>query len=188
MFVAPLLGLPIPLLPVQILWINLVTDGLPGLAMAAEPEEHNVMRRPPRHPSESIFAHGLGAHVVWVGALMAGLTLLTQFAAIRAGLPGWQTIVLCVMAFSQLAHALAIRSERESLFKQGLFSNTPLLGAVSLTVLLQLIILYVPAFNHLFGTQPLEWRHLGWTLLPALIVFAAVEAEKLVRRTRSVGL
>ena len=78
MFLAPLCGLPIPLLPIQILWINLVTDGLPGLALTAEPEESNIMRRPPRPPQESIFARGLGVHVLWVGPLMAALVLGTQ--------------------------------------------------------------------------------------------------------------
>jgi magnesium-transporting ATPase (P-type) len=78
MFLAPLFGLPIPLLPIQILWINLVTDGLPGLALTAEPEESNIMRRPPRPPQESIFARGLGVHVLWVGPLMAALVLGTQ--------------------------------------------------------------------------------------------------------------
>jgi len=120
MLIAPVLGLPMPLLPLQILWVNLITDGLPGLAMAAEPEESNVMRRPPRHPSESIFAHGLGVHVVWVGILMAALAVSTEIVGLRAGLAAWQTMVVCVIAFSQLAHALAIRSETDSLFKQGL--------------------------------------------------------------------
>ena len=69
-FLAPFFGLPIPLLPIHILWINLVTDGLPGLALAAEPGEKGIMERPPRHPKESIFAHGLGTHIVWVGLLM----------------------------------------------------------------------------------------------------------------------
>jgi Ca2+-transporting ATPase len=77
MFLAPLCGLPMPLLPIQILWINLITDGLPGLALTAEPEEPDIMRRPPRPPQEGVFAHGLGLHVLWVGPLMAGLTLGT---------------------------------------------------------------------------------------------------------------
>src|SRR5215471_17091253 len=109
MLVAPLLGLPIPLLPLQILWINLVTDGLPGLALAAEPEERSIMNRPPRLPNESIFARGLGVHVVWVGCLMGGLAVGTQLLALHFGLASWQTMVLSAVTFSQLAHVMAIR-------------------------------------------------------------------------------
>ena len=113
MFLAPLFGLPIPLLPIQILWINLVTDGLPGLALTAEPEESNIMRRPPRPPQESIFARGLGAHVLWVGPLMAALVLGTQAWSLASASSHWQTMVFTVLCLSQLAHVLAIRSEHD---------------------------------------------------------------------------
>ncbi len=85
-FLAPFLGLPIPLLPIHILWINLVTDGLPGLALAVEPEERGIMQRPPRPPGESIFAHGMWQHIVWVGLLMGALSLLTQACGDPPGL------------------------------------------------------------------------------------------------------
>ena len=182
MLIAPLLGLPIPLLPLQILWVNLVTDGLPGLALAAEPEESNIMDRPPRSPSESIFARGLGIHVVWVGSLMAGLAVATQFVALKFA--AWQTMVLSVVTFSQLAHVMAIRSERESLFKQGLLSNKPLLGAVALMATLQLAVIYAPILNRLFNTQPLRAGELAWTVVSGSIIFLAVEIEKWVRRKR----
>jgi Ca2+-transporting ATPase len=184
MLIAPLLGLPMPLLPLQILWVNLVTDGLPGLALAVEPEEPNVMRRPPRPPRESVFARGLGVHVVWVGILMAALVVGTQVVALKSGFAAWQTMVVSVMAFSQLAHVLAIRSETESLFTQGLLSNKPLLGAVLFTVLLQLAVIYVPALNNLFSTQPLRSVELAWTLLAGSVILLAVEIEKWVRRKR----
>ncbi len=184
MLVAPLLGLPMPLLPLQILWVNLVTDGLPGLALAVEPEEGNVMNRPPRPPNESVFARGLGMHVVWVGILMAALAIVTQVVALRYGLAAWQTMVVSVMAFSQLAHVLAIRSESESLFRQGLLSNKPLLGAVLLTVLLQLAVIYLPALNNLFSTKPLRFVELAWTLLAGSVILFAVEVEKWIRRGR----
>jgi P-type Ca2+ transporter type 2C len=108
---APILGFPIPLLPIHILWINLVTDGLPGLALTAEPAERDVMRRSPRPPHEGIFAHGLGFHVVWVGVLMAALALGTEVWLFEPGSVHWQTMIFSVLAFSQLAHVLAIRSE-----------------------------------------------------------------------------
>ena len=182
MLVAPLLGLPIPLLPLQILWINLLTDGLPGLALAVEPEEPDIMSRPPRPPNESIFARGLGIHVVWVGALMAALAVGTQIVALNAGFAEWQTMVISVVAFSQLAHAMAIRSETESLFKQGLLSNKPLLAAVGLMVLFQLAVIYMPILNRLFSTQPLRPVEFASTALAGLVIFFAVEIEKWKRR------
>jgi magnesium-transporting ATPase (P-type) len=102
MFLAPLCGLPTPLLPIQILWINLVTDGLPRLALTAEPEESNIMRRPPRPPKESIFARGLGAHVLWVGPLMAALVLGIQAWSLASASSHWQTLVSrqCVIALA----------------------------------------------------------------------------------------
>jgi Ca2+-transporting ATPase len=182
MFLAPLLGLPIPLLPIQILWINLVTDGLPGLALAAEPEEPSLMRRPPRPPQESVFARGLGVHALWVGPLMAALVLGTQAWSLASGTSHWQTMVFTVLCLSQLAHVLAIRSERESLFRLGLFSNKPLLGAVALTFGLQMATIYVPALNDIFRTAPLSAAELAAAIAVASVVFVAVEVEKWVRR------
>jgi P-type Ca2+ transporter type 2C len=186
-FLAPFLGLPIPLLPIHILWINLVTDGLPGLALAVEPEERGLMRRPPRPPDESIFAHGMWQHMIWVGLLMGGTCLLTQGAAIHMGWH-WQTMVFTVLTLSQLGHVLAVRSERESLFSQGVRSNGPLWLAVVLTTALQLAIIYVPALNALFRTEPLDAVELTVCLGASSMVFFAVEGEKwLVRRGRLYG-
>ncbi len=181
-FLAPFVGLPIPLLPIQILWINLVTDGLPGLALAVEPEEKDVMRRPPRPPQEGVFAHGLGVHAAWVGLLMAGLTLGTQAWFFHAGSTRWQTMAFTVLCLAQLAHVLAIRSERESLFTQGLWSNKPLLGAVCLTLVLQLATVYVPALNDVFKTEPLSAGELALAVAVAAVIFVAVEIEKWVKR------
>jgi P-type Ca2+ transporter type 2C len=185
---APFLGLPLPLLPIQILWINLVTDGLPGLALAAELPEKSVMQRPPRPPDESIFAHGMWQHILWVGTAMAGITLLTQAAAIYLGADHWQTMVFTVLTLSQMANALAIRSERASLFEQGLLSNKPLLVAVLLTFALQLATIYVPPLNPIFKTAPLTMLELMLCLALSSLVFFAVEFEKsLARRGRIYG-
>jgi len=181
-FLAPFFGLPIPLLPIQILWVNLVTDGLPGLALAAEPEERNLMRRPPRPPQESVFAHGQGFHVVWVGLFMAALTIATQAWYFHSGAAHWQTIVFTVLCLSQLANVLAIRSERDSLFSQELRSNKPLLGAVGLTFVLQMAAVYLPILNGVFKTEPLSVSELAVTLLVSSQVFFVVEAEKWLKR------
>ncbi len=175
---APLFGLPLPLLPIQILWVNLITDGLPGLALAVEPEEKGVMRRPPRPTRESMFAHGLWQHIVWVGLLIGAICISIQAWAIARGSEQWQTMVFTALAFCQMYHVLAIRSERESTFVIGLLGNLPLVGAVALTVVSQLALIYVPLLNPIFNTQPLSWDELAVsTLLPAL-VFLGVEIEK----------
>ena len=183
-FLAPILGLPIPLLPIHILWINLVTDGLPGLALAAERAERGVMERPPRHPRESIFAHGLGVHIIWVGLLMGFVSLFTQAWSIKTGHAHWQTMVFTVLCLSQMGHVLAIRSERESLFSEGPFSNKPLLSAFVLTFVLQMATVYVPALNPIFKTEPLTMRELFFTFLLSSVVFIAVELEKLWKRKK----
>lgn len=182
-FLAPFLGLPIPLLPIHILWVNLVTDGLPGLALAAEPEEHGLMQRPPRPPRESIFAHGMWQHIVWVGLLMGGVSLVTQAWAYHTGSAHWQTMVFTTLTLSQMGHVLAIRSERDSVFQQGLFSNVPLLGAVALTFVLQLATIYVPVLNSVFKTAPLSARELTLCLILSSVVFVAVELEKWMIRS-----
>jgi Ca2+-transporting ATPase len=184
-FLAPFLGLPIPLLPIHILWINLVTDGLPGLALAAEPEEKDIMKRPPRRPRESIFAHGLGVQIVWVGLLMGAVSIFAQAYALKTGHAHWQTMVFTVLCLSQMGNVLAIRSEKGSFFSQGPLSNKPLFGAVVLTFVLQMATVYVPFLNPIFKTQPMTPAELLLTLALSTVVFFAVEAEKLIRRIRT---
>ena len=183
-FLAPILGMPIPLLPVHILWMNLITDGLPALALAAEKGEERSMHIPPRKPDESVFANGLGAHILWVGIFIGFITLSTQWIAIHINDTHWQTIVFTVLCFSQLWHVLAIRSETRSLFKLGLFSNTPLLLAVLGTVGLQLAVIYMPFFNKFFHTQPLTISELALATGISSLVFIAVEIEKVFKRAK----
>lgn len=179
--IAPFLGLPNPLLPIHILWINLVTDGLPALALAGEKPEKDLMNRPPRPPKQSLFAEGVGYHIIWVGMLMAGVTLFTQYWAIREGWH-WQTMVFTVLAFSQLGHVMAVRSDRTFLFKQGLLSNQPLLIAVTGTMILQMGVIYLPFMNEIFRTMPLNLQELAFAGGMGLIVFHAVELEKSIRK------
>ena len=184
LFLAPFLGLPVPLLPIHILWTNLVTDGLPGLALAVEPAEQSLMDRPPRPPSESLFARGLWQHVVWVGLLIAGLSIFSQAYAIRSGSTHWQTIVFTVLTVSQMAHVMAVRSDTESLWRLGLFSNLPLLGAVTLTVGLQMAVIYWLPFQRVFKTAALSLNELVFTLALCSLVLVAVEIEKWLARRR----
>jgi Ca2+-transporting ATPase len=185
LFLAPVVGLPIPLLPIHLLWINLVTDGLPALALSAEPAERDIMKRPPRHPKESIFSGGLGIHSIWVGLLMAGIVLFAQAWAIRSEDAHWQTMVFTILCLTQLGHALAIRSEKESLFKIGLFSNKYLFGAVLLTLILQMATVYVPFLIPIFKTAPLSFNELLVTLALSSIIFFAVEIEKFFKRRKA---
>ncbi|HLO83072.1 MAG TPA: cation-translocating P-type ATPase [Chitinophagaceae bacterium] len=183
-FMAPLLGLPMPLLAIHILWINLVTDGLPGLALASEKAEANVMNRPPRPSGESLFAQGIGMHIVWVGILMAAITLGIQAWAINENNPNWQTMVFTVLSLAQLAQVLSIRSEKDFLFKLGLFSNLPLLGAVTLTVVLQMAVIYLPAGNKVFHTHPLSIIELSICFGGAALLFHVVELAKWINSSK----
>jgi P-type Ca2+ transporter type 2C len=180
---APLVGLPIPLLPVHILWINLVTDGLPGLFLSLEPAESDLMQRKPRHPKESIFAHGLGVHILWVGLLMGAVTLAAQAWAIRTGHAHWQTIAFNVLCLSQMGHVWAIRTER-SFFRTNIFSNPSLLAAVALTFGLQALVTFVPFFQGVFNTQALTLEEFVVVSALSTVVFLGVELEKLVTRWR----
>ncbi len=182
LFLAPVIGLPVPLLPIQILWVNLITDGLPALALSVEPAEGDVMKRPPRDPGEGIFSHGLGRHALWVGLLMAGTVLAVQSWSLRFCGAHWQTMVFTLLCVTQLGHVLAIRSETRSLFEMGLFSNKPLLGAVVCGLVLQLTVVYSSSLNAMFKTMPLTAGELALTMALSFVVFFSVEIEKLVKR------
>ncbi len=185
LFLAPLLGLPIPLLATHILWVNLVSDGLPGLALASEPSEANIMKRPPRAPNKSVFADGMGWHILVIGLLIGLVTIGLQAWAIRHEYDNWQTMTFTVLCFSQLGHVMAIRSTQRSTFTIGIFSNKPMIIALIVTVILQLTIIYVPFFNDVFKIKPLTLTELGITAAASAIVFWVVELEKFVRRKRS---
>lgn len=180
-FLAPFLGLPIPLLPIHILWVNLVTDGLPGLALAIEPAERGVMQRPPRPPGENVFSGGMWQHIIWVGLMIGAVSLFAQAWALNHGAHA-QSMVFTVLTLSQLAHVMAIRSESESLFSIGVFSNRVLALTVVATTAMQMATLYVPVLNAVFKTEPLAPAELALCLVLAGLVFAGVEAEKWAMR------
>jgi Ca2+-transporting ATPase len=180
----PLLGLEdVPLTPLQILWMNLVTDGLPALALAMEPAEPGVMQRPPFNPKESIFAQGLGAYMVRVGVVFAISTIL-MMAIVKAHIPHWRTMVFTTLCIAQMGHALAARSNDKLTIELNPFSNPYLLGAVLATLLLQLALLYVPFLRSFFGTEELTLSELLICMGFSTVVMVWVDLEKLYRRWR----
>jgi Ca2+-transporting ATPase len=196
MFGALVLGLRVPLLAIQILWINLVTDGLPAVALGFEPSEPDVMKRAPRPPSESIFARGLGIHVIWVGLWLGMCTLIGYVWALNRhggeilnptddALMIGRTMTFSVLALSQLAHVLAIHSGETSFFSVPLRRSRLLLSIVILTGLLQIIIVYAPFAEDIMKTTALDLTEFVVAGLLAGSVFWAVEVEKYFRRRRT---
>jgi len=181
---APLFGLPIPLLPIHLLWVNLVTDGLPGLALAAERADADLMRQAPRPRDENVFARGLWQRILWIGCLIGAMTLALQAWGWHGGSARWQTMAFCVLTFAQMGLALAVRSERRSLASLGLFSNLPLAAAVALTVALQFAVVYLPAAHAVFKTQALSAMEMFACVAAGLMVLVAVELEKWLMRAR----
>ncbi|MDX1735309.1 MAG: cation-transporting P-type ATPase, partial [Halioglobus sp.] len=187
MLLAPFLGMPLPLLPLQILWVNLVTDGLPGLALAVEPGERNVMQRPPVPPGVGVLNRRIATDILWIGLLMGVVSLATGYLAWQPGSTGpasWQTMLFTVLTFSQMGNVLALRSSSDSLWQIGVFSNRPLIAAVALTFVLQLAVIYVPALQRIFYTVPLTAAELLVCLAVSSVVLCAVELRKYIDRRR----
>ena len=187
MLLAPFLGLPIPLTALQILWINLLTDGLPGLALGIEPAAPDTMERPPHPPEESVLARGLGSHILWVGPLMGIVALLPglldQFV-LGFHLEGavWQTMVFSTLCLAQMGNALAIRSDRLNLTQLGLFTNPALIGSIVLTFALQVAVIYVPFMQDIFSTVALTAPQFLFSLVLSSVVLIVVELVKWIRQ------
>jgi len=182
MLLAPFLGMPLPLTPLQILWVNLVTDGLPGLALAVEPAERDTMRRPPYRPNENIFGRGMARDILWIGLMMGLVSLLTGFVYWKADRAVWQTVIFTTLTLSQMGNALAVRSDRDSLFRIGLLSNKAMLGSVMLTFALQMAVIYVPFLQGVFRTVTLPLKDLMISLALSTVVFFSVEIFKWILR------
>jgi Ca2+-transporting ATPase len=186
---APILGLGgVPLTPLQILWMNLVTDGLPALALAVEPAEPNVMKRPPFSPRESIFARGLGWYMIRIGIIFAILTIVLMVwaysyshAVVSSVLSPerWKTMVFTTLCLAQMGHALAIRSNTRLFIQLNPFSNPYVLGAVVVTTILQLLLIYVPPLRAFFGTHVLSLFELAVCFGFSSLMFVWIELEKL---------
>jgi P-type Ca2+ transporter type 2C len=186
LFLTQLLGMPLPLNTIQILWMNLVTDGLPALALGVEQGEPDAMKRPPHDPSEGIFARGLGGYLIRIGMLIAAITLVVVVLVPQPEtqpeggiMPSvWGTMIFTTLTLSQMGHALAIRSEKESILKIGFFSNPAMLGAIGLTMGLQLVLIYVPFAQDFFGTVALSASELAICFGLSVITFLGVELDK----------
>ena len=185
-FLAPLLGFAIPLLPIHILWINLVTDGLPGLALVAEPAEKDSMARPPRPPKENLFAGGLIQRILLTGIILAIASIFIQWWAVRQGydVKTQQTMVFTTLCFVQLGNALSVRSVYHSLFSSGIFANKAMWGAIVLTVILQLLIVYLPFLQSIFKTATLAWDAMTAILLITIASVLCIEFLKLMNKRK----
>jgi Ca2+-transporting ATPase len=183
MFFAPLLGMPLPLLPVQILWMNFVTDGLPALALTAEPASLRVMTRPPINPAETIFARGLGGQILRFGVLVGFVPLTVGIWSWKLRSPASQTMIFTTLIFVHVLMVFAFRSQHDSFF-QHFRSNMLLVVAVVSSMLLQITTIYVPLFQHLFGTVALSAGELAICLLLGTSVFWFAEAEKWIKRRK----
>lgn len=183
-FFAPIIGLAIPLLPIHILWINLVTDGLPGLALVAEPAEKGIMNHPPRHPKENLFAGKLIPKILVTGLIMAVAAIFIQWWTAAQGyeVSIQRTAVFTLLCFIQLGNALSVRSMHHSIFSRDWMVNKGMWGAILLTVLLQLSIVYIPALQSIFKTSTLNGEVMKMILGLTLAGILFIESLKLVFR------
>jgi Ca2+-transporting ATPase len=187
MLIAPFLGMPLPLLPLQILWVNLVTDGLPGVALAQEKGEPGVMQRAPFKPKESIFSRGVGSQIIWIGTLMGLVSLIVGYIAWSNDPDGpWQTMVFTTLVMAQMGNALAMRSNQLSLFTIGFFSNRLMVYAVLSTFALQILLIYFPPLQSVFRTEALSASQLAICLAASAVVFVVLELFKWFKRHRVV--
>jgi Ca2+-transporting ATPase len=178
---APLLGLVgVPMTPLQILWMNLVTDGVPALALALEPGEAGLMEKDPAEPGESIFARGIGRYILRIGVVFAVIVIALMLYAVDHSREHWKTMVFTTLCLAQMGHALSARSDLP-LLRVNPFSNPWLLWAVVLTTGLQLLLLYVPVLAKFFGTQPLSGQELLVCVAFSMLLFLYLELEKIWR-------
>ncbi len=182
MLVTPFLGMPLALLPLQILWINLLTDGLPTLALGVEPAESDVMQQPPRSPNESILGRGMGWQILIGGIWLAILSTGVGYWAFNNNNPDWQTMIFTTLTFGQMAAVLTLRSDDESFFRFGIRKNPALIWAVLLTLVLQLAVTYVPFLQELFETTALTATDLLICVGAGLLMLFGIEIEKALFR------
>ena len=186
MLIGPFFGMPLPLLPIQILWINLVTDGAPAVALGYEASERDIMNRKPFKPTEGLFSRGIGRQILMMGTLVGLISIIVGyiFWKIDPVSSVWQTMVFTTLTFCQLSLVVGIRKSRESVFTGELFNNKTMLLAVLSTFFMQLLLIYVPFFNTIFRTIPLSLFQLGVCMVASVIILIIVEIEKFVLSRR----
>lgn len=187
LFVAILLNWAAPLLPIHILWVNLITDSFPALSLGVDPGDKGVMDLPPRNPKESLFAGRMGKLLILNGILI-GITTLFAFVLGEYLYPDSlrhaQTMAFVVLSVSQLFYSLAMRNETKSLFQVGVFKNKWLIGSILLGILLQLTIITIPFTATIFKVYSLTLKDWGIVILISLIPFVINEIIKIFFRMK----
>ena len=185
--------LDVPLSPLQILWMNLVTDGFPALALAVEPAAPDVMDQPPHDPQESIFARGLGAYMVRIGLVFTVISVTMMVWAYHESLAyvtptlsadRWKTMVFTTLCIAQMGHAIAVRSDNRLTIETSPWSNPFVLFAVVMTTALQLMLIYIEPLRNFFGTHLISPLELLICVGFSSLLFVWVEFEKIYRRLR----
>ncbi|MFA6292028.1 MAG: cation-translocating P-type ATPase [Victivallales bacterium] len=184
MLVGPFLGNSIPLLPLQLLWLNLLTDGLLGLGLGLEPAEKNIMKRAPCSPKENIFNRAMGIQTAITGTVIGLISLAIGMWYFHCGSPKWQTMIFTILAVAQVFQALASRSLTDSFFKTGLSGNRILLGMIISVIFLQLIAVYVPSVSYFFHTERLSIVDLSVCAAAGVLVLICIEIQKYVLKSK----
>lgn len=185
MLLAPLMGISVALLPLQLLWLNLLTDGLLGLGLGVEPAEEDTMQRPPRNPQKSMLSEGFATQIVWVGSVIGFVALAVAYFYYNPDNPAdktWQAMIFTILAFLQIGQALAARSTKKSFFALSLGSNPLLLSMALLTFVLQLLAIYAPFLHDFFEVTPLSMSNLAIAIAVGTLAFVAIEAQKVVTK------
>lgn len=182
LFIAILFQMPVPLLPIHILWVNLVTDSLPALALGMEPGEKDVMSQPPRNPKEGLFANGLGLRITLQGILIGGVTLAAYFYGLNESEEIARSMAFFTLSFSQLIHSFNVRYERKSVIANGMFSNKYLNWAALISALIQCVVLVSPVIRGIFKVVILSGRDIGVVALCSIAPLIIVEIAKLIKK------
>lgn len=177
-----LVGMASPLLPLQLLWLNLLTDGLLGVGLGVESAERNVMSRKPVPPGASIFSDNLGRQIIGVGLFIGLISLGAGIYYFNTSHEHWQTVMFTTLAFSQVWQALGTRSGTDSLFSIGFFTNVPLLVLIAIVIVTQFAAIYLPVLQTFLETEPLYWTELAVCIGLSSLVLVYTEVEKMIFR------
>ena len=189
MLLSPLMGITIALLPLQLLWLNLLTDGLLGLGLGLEPAEKNTMKRPPRNPKANFFSEGLGIHVIWVGVLIGAIALgvaRLYFDPKNLSNTTWQTMLFTVLAFLQVGQALGSRSMSKTLISLDVRANPTMWLMIIAVFLLQIAVIYAPFMHKFFTVSPLRISNFLLCVVLMILVYIPVKLEKILFKEKAI--